>query len=61
MLGRVLSPHMACISYLVLCNKFPPKAATDIRHYFIVFHSGSFCGLGAWEQLSWVALAQGLS
>lgn len=58
---RVLSPHMACISYPVLCNKFPPNAAVDIRYYLIVFHSCSFCGLGVWEQLSCVALAQGLS
>ena len=56
MLGRVLSPHMACISYLVLCNKFSPNAAIDTRHYFTVFHSHSFCALGVW-----MALAQGLS
>lgn len=49
---------MAVLATQCSVTNSPPNAAVDIRRYFIVFHSQSFCGLGVWVQLSWVALAQ---
>lgn len=57
-LSRVLRTPMAVLATQCSVTNSPPNAAVDIRRYFIVFHSQSFCGLGVWVQLSWVALAQ---